>query len=48
LGWHPRTSFDDGLRKTVAWYLANRGWCEDIQLRKYGGERLGQIRAGTK
>jgi dTDP-glucose 4,6-dehydratase len=46
LGWKPRMTLPEGLRKTVAWYLANRGWCEDIQLRKYSGERLGQIRGG--
>ena len=27
LGWLPRTSFDDGIRQTVRWYLDNRtGW----------------------
>ena len=27
LGWHAAESFETGLRKTVAWYLANRaGW----------------------
>jgi dTDP-glucose 4,6-dehydratase len=25
-GWFPSVSFEDGLRKTVAWYLANRDW----------------------
>ncbi len=44
LGWQPRTSLPDGLRKTVAWYLANTAWCEEIRQRKYGGERLGQLR----
>jgi dTDP-glucose 4,6-dehydratase len=44
LGWSPRTSLKDGLRKTVAWYLENRTWCESIHARKYAGERLGQIR----
>lgn len=43
LGWSPRTSLDEGLRKTVVWYLANRAWCDDIRAHKYGGERLGQI-----
>ncbi len=45
LGWTPRATLKQGLRKTVEWYLANRGWCEDIQKRKYSGERLGQLRA---
>ena len=28
LGWHAHTSFEDGLRETVAWYLANRAVAE--------------------
>ncbi len=48
LGWQPRTTLPDGLRKTVAWYLQNRDWCEDIRRRKYGGERLGQTQAAGK
>lgn len=30
LGWYPETSFDDGIKKTVEWYLSNRGWWENI------------------
>lgn len=30
LGWQARESFDSGLRKTVAWYLANQDWCRDV------------------
>src|SRR3954447_10430020 len=41
LGWHPRESFETGLRKTVAWYLENRWWWEPIWSAKYRGERLG-------
>jgi len=41
LGWSPRENFDSGLRKTVAWYLANRWWWEPIWSRRYRGERLG-------
>lgn len=26
LGWKPETCFDDGLAKTVNWYLENRSW----------------------
>ena len=43
LGWHPRESFDTGLRKTVAWYLENRRWWEDIRSGRYAGERLGLL-----
>lgn len=41
LGWRPRRSFEDGLRETVAWYLANPGWWGDIRSGVYRGERLG-------
>lgn len=30
LGWFPETKFDDGIVKTVQWYLDNHGWWEDI------------------
>lgn len=41
LGWAPRETFETGLRKTVAWYLANRAWWERVQSGAYRGERLG-------
>ena len=30
LGWFPETSFDEGIKKTVDWYLSNREWWETI------------------
>ncbi|GLI19872.1 dTDP-glucose 4,6-dehydratase [Tepidanaerobacter syntrophicus] len=30
LGWLPTTNFDDGIKKTVRWYLANKNWWEKI------------------
>lgn len=30
LGWEPDTMFDDGIVKTVQWYLDNRNWWEEI------------------
>ena len=30
LGWHPRTKLEDGLYKTVNWYLENRTWARKI------------------
>ena len=30
LGWLPETCFEDGIRKTIAWYLAHRDWWEEI------------------
>jgi len=41
LGWRPRHSFEDGLRQTVQWYLANQDWCDEVTRDRYDGERLG-------
>ena len=30
LGWLPETPFDEGMEKTVKWYLENRKWWENI------------------
>ena len=30
LGWLPETKFADGIQKTIAWYLDNRPWWENI------------------
>lgn len=30
LGWAPKTYFDDGIKKTIRWYLDNRSWWENI------------------
>jgi len=43
LGWKPQETFESGLRKTVQWYLDNRGWCEAVQSGKYRRERLGAL-----
>mgnify|MGYP000481436337 FL=1 len=30
LGWLPQTKFEDGIAKTIEWYLANKGWWQAI------------------
>lgn len=30
LGWLPETKFDDGIKKTIQWYLDNKSWWENI------------------
>lgn len=30
LGWVPETTFDDGIRKTVRWYLENTDWVDNV------------------
>jgi dTDP-glucose 4,6-dehydratase len=41
LGWWPTTGFDDGLRRTVAWYLEHRDWWQRVLSGAYRLERLG-------
>ncbi|MCI5043847.1 MAG: dTDP-glucose 4,6-dehydratase [Aquisalinus sp.] len=43
LGWTPTVSFEEGLEKTVWWYLHNKAWWQEIRSRTYAGERLGKI-----
>jgi dTDP-glucose 4,6-dehydratase len=31
LGWRPAETFDTGIRKTVAWYLAHADWVAEVQ-----------------
>ena len=35
LGWTPRTSWDEGLRKTVRWYLENTAWLDAVTSGSY-------------
>ena len=35
LGWKPAETFDTGIRKTVAWYLANSDWVAQVQSGAY-------------
>ena len=30
LGWKNKMKFDDGLKKTVDWYLSNKDWWKNI------------------
>jgi dTDP-glucose 4,6-dehydratase len=41
LGWKPSCSFEDGLRRTVRWYLDNKDWWEPILKKTYRLQRLG-------
>lgn len=41
LGWTPQETFESGLRKTVAWYLDNLAWCQQVQDGSYQRQRLG-------
>jgi dTDP-glucose 4,6-dehydratase len=43
LGWRAEETFETGLEKTVAWYLANRDWWRDILERGYQAKRIGIV-----
>lgn len=42
LGWRPSVTLEEGLRKTVTWYLENEDWWRALQARDGVGERLGK------
>jgi dTDP-glucose 4,6-dehydratase len=35
LGWRPRETFGEGLRKTVRWYLRNTSWVDGVKTGAY-------------
>ncbi|HVT96127.1 MAG TPA: dTDP-glucose 4,6-dehydratase [Acidobacteriaceae bacterium] len=35
LGWTPTVTFEEGLRRTVQWYLNNKTWIENVQTGAY-------------
>ena len=42
LGWRPSVTLEEGLRRTVRWYLDNAAWWQPLQARAGVGQRLGQ------
>lgn len=34
-GWYPETDFENGIRKTIQWYLEHRDWVEDVTSGEY-------------
>ena len=41
LGWRPSVTVEEGLARTVQWYLDNEAWWRPLQARAGVGERLG-------
>ncbi|TDK50882.1 dTDP-glucose 4,6-dehydratase [Antarcticimicrobium luteum] len=41
LGWRPSVTVEEGLRRTVQWYLGNEAWWRALQDRAGVGKRLG-------
>ncbi len=49
LKWKPNHSFEEGLSKTVDWYLDNQNWVKAMQHKSgYKGDRLGLPKTLTK
>ncbi len=44
IGWEPATTFEEGFRKTVKWYLENLNWCDTVLDGKLDLQRLGVIK----
>ena len=32
LGWEPKVSLDEGLEKSVSWYMENREWLKEVKV----------------
>ena len=45
LGWRPSVTVEEGLRRTVQWYLDNEAWWRPLQARAGVGQRLGTAQA---
>jgi dTDP-glucose 4,6-dehydratase len=45
LGWRPEMTFEEGIEKTVNWYLENINWCDQVKsdLRDFGRLGLGAV-----
>lgn len=41
LGWRPSVTVEEGLERTVRWYLENEDWWRPLQAREGVGQRLG-------
>ena len=41
LGWTPSVTLDEGMRRTVLWYLENTAWWQALMDRAGVGTRLG-------
>ncbi|MHA6347431.1 dTDP-glucose 4,6-dehydratase [Roseivivax sp. CAU 1761] len=46
LGWRPSVTLEQGLEKTVRWYLDNEAWWRTLQQRDGVGQRLGTGTSG--
>ncbi|WP_367272075.1 dTDP-glucose 4,6-dehydratase [uncultured Caulobacter sp.] len=46
LGWSPSVTFEEGIERTIRWYLENKSWWQEILDGRYATQRLGVVRNG--
>ena len=44
LGWRPSVAVEEGLKRTVHWFLDNKDWWQPLMSRDGVGQRLGSVR----
>lgn len=32
LGWKPKISFEEGIKRTIDWYIENRDWLKEVEV----------------
>ena len=42
LGWEPKTSFEEGLKRTIEWYRQNEWWWKPLKMGRPNVDRNGQ------
>jgi dTDP-glucose 4,6-dehydratase len=47
LGWTPSVTFEQGIERTVIWYLDNQAWWQEILDARYATQRLGMAGDGN-
>ena len=50
LGWQPSTTFEEGIRRTIDWYLNNPGWTASVidgSYREYYAKQYGEAEPRT-
>ena len=48
LGWRPSVTVEEGLERTVRWYLENEDWWRSLLARQGVGQRLGTDQKATQ
>lgn len=47
LGWHPETAFEDGIVRTIRWYLDHREWIDNLAKRENSEDAHDEVAANA-